>query len=519
MGKLNRLPVTFEKIGELDGKDTRYIKVVIDVLHDGDNLNGSTFDKETVNKSVDSIKNTPILAYIEESQAGDIDFKGHEYNLVEDDEGIKYVYAGSAYGVIPETCNPRWITKDDGKGKQRDYLRVDGLLWTKFEDACEIFERDKVKNQSMEITDIDGYVDDRGYYVVKNFKFDGCCVLSTTNPKIQPAMTGSNVVAEFSASSIANQIKYMLDEFNKLNSQSSKEAEIKTYAKGEDQLDKKHEILKSYGIDESSLDFSLEDITIEDLEEKCKAMSVASQKENKNEGTYSLTANELAQELNDIISAEKFVDKWGYEDCRYWMQDIQENQAIVYDSSDRKIYALPFTMDGDNVVVDFACKKRVKVKYEMWQDGEPEEEPVVEKLYQSMSEKIDKAVNDANSYSNNYEAVKAEYEEIKPKYDAYVNAEAAAAKAEMERKKSEFFKKMDPQLEGVEEYSKIKEQDMEFSKIEDECYKLLGKKKAAEFSYVPSVKEDGSRVKFGVSGVQMNSDGAYGDLFERYDVR
>lgn len=522
MRRLNRLPVTFEKTSEVNGEDTRFINVAIDVLHDGDNLNGSTFDKDSVNAAIDTIKNTPILGYIEKTQAGDIDFKGHEYKIIEDDDGISYVYAGSAYGVIPETCNPRWITKDDGTGVMRDYLRVDGLLWTKFEESCDIFERDKVKGQSMEIVDIDGYVNDRGYYSITDFKFDGCCVLSTTNPKIQPAMTGSTVVAEFSAASVASQIKTMLDEYYKASSQSSKEAEINNYTKGEDELDKKKEVLKSYGIDESSLDFSLEDITIEELEEKCKNMTQANEGEQKEDPekkpeTYSLTTNELTQELRDIISAEKYVDKWGYEDCRYWMQDVQEDRVIVYDSSDWKLYAFPFTMDGDNVVVDFACKKRVKVRYEDWEDGAKEDEPIVEKLYQAMSEKIDKAIETAKTSSENYEAVKAEYDEIKPKYDAYVDAEAAANKAKEENKRKELFERMDGQLEGVEEYEKLKDQDMEFSVLEDECYKLLGKK-AAEFSYVASnsKKTEGSSVKFGVSGVPMQSEGAYGDLFERY---
>ena len=93
---LNRLPVTFEKTGEVNGKDTRFINVTIDVLHTGDNLNGSTFSKEVVDTALESIKNTPILGYIEESKAGGLDFKGHEHELKIDEDGIQYVYSGSA---------------------------------------------------------------------------------------------------------------------------------------------------------------------------------------------------------------------------------------------------------------------------------------------------------------------------------------------------------------------------------------------------------------------------------------
>ena len=150
------------------GKDARFINVTIDVLHTGGNLNGSRFEKEVVDRAAKSIANTPILGYIEQNDDDELDFKGHEHELIVDEDGIRYVYAGSAYGVIPESCNPRWVSRDDGTGKTREYLRVDGLLWTKFDDSCGIFERDVVKGQSMEITNMEGYVDKDG----KNLELD-----------------------------------------------------------------------------------------------------------------------------------------------------------------------------------------------------------------------------------------------------------------------------------------------------------------------------------------------------------
>lgn len=531
--KLNRLPVTFSKSGEVVSKDTRFINVVIDVLHTGENLNGSIFDKESVNKAADSIKNRPILGYIEKNQAGDIDFKGHEHELVIEDDDIKYVYAGSAYGVIPESCNPRWIVKDDGKGVQREYFRVDGLLWTKFDDSCDIFERDVAKNQSMEICNIDGYVDKNGYFVVTSFDFDGCCILSTTNPKIQPAMTGSEIVANFTADTISNQIKEKLDEYAILKSvsQSSNEAEI-NYTKGEDNLDKKLEILSTYGIEQSSLDFSLEDVSIEDLEKKCKEMTSNHEKEPaENGGTpekevkdnYSLNMNDLMREIREAISVEKYTDRWGDECSKYWMQDVQDERAIVLDTQDYKLYAIPFTMNGDNVVVDFACKKRVKTKYEDWEDGVENTEIGIKPVFEAYAKKVDDLKESEKQVREQYEAVKAELDEMKPKYNAYVEAEKAAKKAEEDLKREKLFEIMDKQLDGDEEYVALKSnENMEFSVLEGECYKLLGRK-AVEFSYVPNKSKDQkqeSLTRFGVSGIQMNDKkGKYGDLFERYHVR
>lgn len=535
------------------GKDARFINVTIDVLHTGGNLNGSRFEKEVVDRAAKSIANTPILGYIEQNDDGELDFKGHEHELIVDEDGIKYVYAGSAYGVIPESCNPRWVSRDDGTGKTREYLRVDGLLWTKFDDSCEIFERDVVKGQSMEITNMEGYVDKDGYYVVQNFDFDGCCVLSTTDPQIRPAMTGSTVTANFTAVTIASQVKDMLAEYTALQrSESSKEAQIDNFAKGDDCLKEKEEILASYGIDASTLEFSLEEITIEELKAKCEEMAAAKPAEPEEpqgepesepaaepaaepvepeapaepeaaaepEGgepaaDYSLNLCDKLNEVSEAVSAETMVDPWGYEVSRYWLQDVQDDLAVVMDCQDWKIYSFAFTMDGDNVKVDFASKKRMKVKYEAWDEGSADIGTPA--LYAEIGNKAKEQTDKLEAANKQYSELKAEYDEMKPKYDAYVAAEAAAAKEEESAKREQLFAVMDQKLDGDADYAKLRDnKTMEFTVLEDACYKLLGKK-AAEFSYVPPKEKKGevNKVRFGVNGTQK-TEKRYGDLFERY---
>lgn len=55
------LPVNFSINGEYQTKDTRFLNVTIDVLHLGENFNGSVFTKEVVKQNIETIKNTPIL--------------------------------------------------------------------------------------------------------------------------------------------------------------------------------------------------------------------------------------------------------------------------------------------------------------------------------------------------------------------------------------------------------------------------------------------------------------------------
>nr|DAG24758.1 MAG TPA: hypothetical protein [Bacteriophage sp.] len=213
-----RYPVSFNKKNEYESSDFRFIEVSIDVMHTGSNLNKTSFTKNVISKAVPTICNTPILGYVvDELDDEDKDFKGHEHELRITDTDVKYVYAGHAYGVIPETCNPRWVIKDDGTGTEREYLRVDGLIWTKFNDPVDIFTRDGTKNHSVELTDMScGPADKNGDVPVESFKFDGCCILSTTDPKIQPAMTGSCITANFSVEDVTTQIRERLYEYQTL---------------------------------------------------------------------------------------------------------------------------------------------------------------------------------------------------------------------------------------------------------------------------------------------------------------
>lgn len=160
----------------------------------------------------------------------------------------------------------------------------------------------------------------------------------------------------------------------------------------------------------------------------------------------------------------------------------------------------------------------MKVVYEDWEDGAAESELPV--LYEALCDKVNAAKEEAEKFSTQYSEVKAQFDEMQPKYDAYVAAEAEAKKVEENEKREKLFAIMDKQLDGVDEYAELKKnEDMEFTALQDECYKLLGKKATAEFSYVAPKEKKGEieKARFGVSGVQMQSvSDKYGDLFERY---
>ena len=535
-----RYPISFLKKNEYETSDFRFIDVCIDVMHTGANLNKTSFTKDVINKAVPTIANMPILGYVvNELDDEDKDFKGHEHELRITDTDVKYLYAGQAYGVIPESCNPRWIIKDDGTGTEREYLRVDGLIWTKFGDPVDIFTRDVTKNHSVELTDMicEAKRDD-GITPVSSFKFDGCCILSTTDPKIQPAMTGSCVTANFSVDDITSQIRERLYEYQSLQQNySAKNENPSDEEKGD--IPPMNENEKNPAVTENAVaEGAVENPEVEattaenaatETESEAAATENAASKEGAENATtetpaenaapveegepaasseFTLTANQLRDEVYNALLEIQVPSRWDPE-CmipKYWLTDIQDNEVIVTDSDTYQLMGIPYSMNGDNVVLEYENIKRKKVIYEDWDNGD-----VMPGLITMFSALTDKLVELSDSFTK----ATNEVSEIKPKLEAYQQAEAEAVAAAEKAKRDELFSIMDEKLGANAEYTALKENtEITYAELETKCYALVGRQ-SAEFSYVPTTNNKGT-VRFGVGGTQNGSDAAYGGLMEHY---
>lgn len=535
-----RYPISFTKKNEYSNSDFRFIDVSIDVMHTGSNQKKTSFTKDVISKAIPSICNTPILGYVvDELDEEDKDFKGHEHELRITDKDVKYVYAGQAYGVIPESCNPRWIVKDDGTGIEREYLRVDGLIWTKFSDPVDIFTRDGTKNHSVELTDMAcGPADKNGNVPVGSFKFDGCCILSTTDPKIQPAMTGSCVTANFSVEDITAQIRDRLYEYQTIqqnytaqNDNPSDKEKGDTTPMNENE---KNPAMTENAVAEGAVENpeieipAAENTATETESEAVSTENTASEEGAENATTetpaenaalveegepaasseFTLTANQLRDEVYNALLEIQVPSRWDPE-CmipKYWLTDIQGNEVIVTDSGTYQLMAIPYSMNGDNVVLEYENIKRKKVIYEDWDNGD-----VMPALITMFSSLTDKLVELSDSFTK----ATNEVSEIKPKLEAYQQAEAEAIAAADKAKRDELFAMMDEKLGANAEYAALKENtEIPYSDLETKCYALVGRQ-SAEFSYVPNKNNKGT-VRFGVGGTQNGSDVAYGGLIEHY---
>ena len=535
-----RYPVSFNKKNEYESSDFRFIEVSIDVMHTGSNLNKTSFTKNVISKAVPTICNTPILGYVvDELDDEDKDFKGHEHELRITDTDVKYVYAGHAYGVIPETCNPRWVIKDDGTGTEREYLRVDGLIWTKFNDPVDIFTRDGTKNHSVELTDMScGPADKNGDVPVESFKFDGCCILSTTDPKIQPAMTGSCITANFSVEDVTTQICERLYEYQALqqnytaqneNPSDEEKGDTKPMNENEKNTTVTENAVAEGAVENPKIETpAAENTATETGSEAAPAENAASEEGAENATTeapaentapaeegepaasseFTLTANQLRDEIYNALLKVQVPSRWD-NDCmipKYWLTDIQDSEVIVTDSGTYQLMGIPYSMNGDNVVLEYENIKRKKVIYEDWDNGD-----VMPGLVTMFSALTDKLVELSDSFTK----VANEVSEIKPKLEAYQQAEAEAIAAADKAKRDELFSVMDEKLGANAEYTALKEnKEISYADLETKCYALVGRQ-TTEFSYVPNKNNQGT-VRFGVGGTQNGSEAVYGGLMERY---
>lgn len=542
-----RYPVSFIKKGEYESSDFRFIDVSIDVMHTGANLNKTSFTKDAINKAVPTIRNTPILGYVvDELDEEDKDFKGHEHELRITDKDVKYVYAGQAYGVIPESCNPRWIVKDDGTGIEREYLRVDGLIWTKFSDPVDIFTRDGTKNHSVELTDMAcGPADKNGNVPVGSFKFDGCCILSTTDPSIKPAMTGSCVTANFSVEDITAQIRDRLYEYQAIqqnytaqNDNPSDEEKGDTTPMNENE---KNPAMTENAVAEGAVENpEIETPAAENTATKTESEAAPAENAAPEEGAenattevpaentasaeegepaasseFTLTTEQLLNEISGALGAYKIPSSWAPENMvpRYWMNDVQGDEVIVIDCTTYNLMGIPYSMNGDNVVLDVENAKRKKVTFEDWDEGEvlPGMSAAFTEITNTVAEMNAKISDLTKEFTEASETIA----EMKPKLEAYEKAEADAKAAEMEAKRNALFATFDEKLGADAEYIALKEnKEISYSDLETKCYALVGRK-SAEFSYVPNKNNKGT-VRFGVGGTQNGSDVAYGGLIEHY---
>lgn len=493
--KFAALHSTFSVENEIVENDTRFLKVIIDSMHTGKNLNGSYFEKSVVDKCVESVKNTPILGFIKQDKfTGENDFNGHEYVLKRTENGVEEMYVGRAFGVVPESCNPRWVMKICDDGIEREFLRVDGLMWEKFSEATDIVRRDGEKAESMELSfsSVDGYEDEDGIFYFTDFKFDGFCLLGDD---VQPAMVGANVKindgVNFTMSDIADSIRSELND----------KLELFNVAFAKFTND---ETCDNQGGAKNMLDTDLnqvEEITLEVDE----AEGVEAEFEAAIETETEVDAAEDAVEFEATEETEPEVEDEVEAEADEKVEEAAEAEAV--DEAPAEEEAVEFEADESDEAAEVETDVEAVVEEPNFSEMQTEFE-ALKTDYAKIKADFDEMASQYEKVKSEYELIKSEYDEIKPKYDEYVLAEAQRIAEELSAQKDAAFAEFECDLSDNAEFAALKEKkdDMSVEDIEKECAFLYVKVNRAKSKF--SAVEPQSAVVGVLSDVDpVESDG------------
>ena len=490
---------------------------ILRIAYTGENRNGSYIDKKTFEKCIKTIYNCPIVCnYDRESDT----LGGHDMELVRDDDGdLRLINITTPVGCIPESAKIFWenVTEDDGS--THEYLCAEALLW-KRQEAYQKIKKDGLTAQSMEITVKDGEMSD-GVYKIYDFEFTAFALIG-----VEPCF--QSAALEFSKQDFKQQLSQMMLEmkecFSKVKPYSEVDIHPQNYLTegGERVLNEKMDLIAKYGIDAEKLDFSIEDISIEELEERLKTFAEASNAEPNNgkdepadnktdcaksNEKFALESN-LRDELIRVLESETIQREWG-ECTRYWFVDYDRDAGIVYcwDTEDWLLYGFTYTVDGDSVNINYSDKKRKK--YEIVDFDEGEQPSPFAQVFAMFENKIKSNTELEAKYqtaSDTIASMKTELGELR-KFKA--DTEAAVAQSARDEVLARF-----EDLIGVEAFDALKGNCAQYDieTLEEKCFAIRGRNSVVKFS----AEQKAPKLK--VEKTDMTK-APYGGLFEEYGVQ
>lgn len=513
----------FQEEEEIVLENSNYHKVKIMIMHTGENLNGSVFSEESIDKSIPTISNIPILGYVKKDEGSENkDFAGHEtdFDIFTDEDGkikIREYYKEIPIGVIPES-NDFFKEEIDGE----IYLGCYGYIWKCYSnDAYDILLEDEEKEVSMEILIKECSYDRKNRCNINKFEFLGVTVLGAKVPGAMGSdctinmnfsmedennkkefseavdklnkflqfqrkegvdMEGKDPVQHFEDEEVCdkcgknpceceNKEELEEKEDDKKKENCSEKEDDKTKDKEDDKEDnackKKNNASEEDNEDEDEKDSDETDDTEDDKEKEdnaCKKKNHS--KENKED--FSLSLNNIFKSIRKALEeyTYEYISFWGdiYECRKYWADDLipNDNIAIIYDCEDGENYGVTYSLDNDDVVLDLDNKELYIKEWRARESGASSKFEVAEK-------------DDRNLEL--YNKIAEEHHELKV-FKEEIEAEKLSEKLneDIENVLSNFEFSKEETSELVE---KTKKQELDIDMFETMLYALEAKKNRA----------------------------------------
>lgn len=470
-----------------------FSKAIVRIAYHGINRNNSYISKETFNKAIPTLFNIPVVGeYLENKD----NFGGHGGKLEISDKGIKWIQTTKPYGVVGENAKVYWEEVTEKDGSIHEYLTVDGVyLWTgRYEELNNLLEKNY--GQSMEIEIQNGnfaIIDGQEVFKIDDFVFSALCILGVDkgdNPDdhVEPCFESSSImVYSLNKEEFTKQFKQMLEELRFSLNSSNKGGQVVK--------DKK------------------------DL-----------QTDNKTD--FTLTNNQLRDEIRAELYKEYTIDAWGFKNYKYWYVDHTDNLVIAEDTENGyRLVGFNYTVENDKVSIDFESKKRVRIMYEPIENSENNSDDTQrlefnitskDKVeYESKVKEKEMEQNFASQKDEEINKVQKEFTSLKEKcnqLEQEVNElrQFKANKLAEERAKAEqeLYERFSAEL-TEEEIAEVKAVASEYTleQLEEKLFTLVGKKKA---NFSKQAKKEKQSIKIDLEIETKEKTSKYGDLFERF---
>ena len=420
---------SFDKITEINSSfDTGILKIA----YHGLNRNNSFISKDSFERNIKSMYNCPIVTNynrnITDENGNKGDFGSHDAHLeIDTDENgniqsVDIVNDTYPIGVVYESADYWWEEIEDESGIH-EYLCTNVILW-KRQDAYNKLKEDKVFNHSMEIEVTNGSFSDKGYYEIIDFQFTAFCILSNS---VDPCFESSNIQL-FNKQNCSDQFTQMMKELKEVSQIFSKNQssllEVDNIKKEVNNIvDEKLELLKKYNLTVDTVSFSIDDLSLEEIESKIREQ-------------FSLSNSQLMTEIDKILQTMTEMKKnyWGelVERRSFYLMDLKDENAIVVTNSWDTYYGIPYSLNGDIVNLDFEAKVEFIPDWRPKQAGDSatftninevitsEFEQIKQDTESKIAEVNDKFTileNEKNEIETKLETITAEYEKENPKFE------------------------------------------------------------------------------------------------------
>lgn len=526
---------------------------VIKICYTGKNRNRSSISRQAIEDAIPSIYNCPIVCNYNVS---DDTIGGHDVEVVSTNNGMRLINLTDAVGVIPANCKYYWETITDD-GTEHDYLCVEAILWKRSAAYTKI-KRDGIVSQSMEITVKNGQTVD-GFYEINKFIFTAFCLLGDD---VEPCFESASLEM-FSLQQYKQTFQAMMNDFKKHFSTvtTSQEDDInpqnitQNLSKGGNISLDRTELLSEYGLTIEDIDFDIDDFTVEELRSKFDAIKKAKSDDDSSDGTaqslsdegasdgkepvaqsddnpedngenhddddeqeFSLTGEQFMSQLFEALSVAKYNDPyWGEMDQYMYVDyDHDTSEVYCYDCEDWKLYGFAYSMNGDNVVIDFDSKKRKKFSIVDFDEGcadfdykrafETYGNAIVAFKNAELSRIQNESDEKFNQATQLITDLKAEISTLK---------EYQKAKQSEERKNAEdaLFERF-AELNGIEAFEALRTScaEMGLTDIESKCFEIKGRNTSTNFSVNKSKPTR-------IAVEKKHEDEPYGGLFVQYPPR